>query len=1007
MLSESQLEETVVPARTSDPTAPKVSRFPLWLRRAIPLVGGFAALALALWGESIVESGNTTPSSLVLYLLAIALFAASALPMPQTAVDLPGEETATDLPQPEGRLRVWAIMVGGAAIAIVLCVLALFTLQKDLKSVTGTLLWLASMAALLATGIALRGLQGWPARWAAGIWPSSARGRWLVVAAIVVILVLAAAGRLLWLDQVPFGVNADEGDRAALSIQIVHGDTNPSIFDVGWYYIAMMYFWLLAQFMHIVGIGFAQVRAFSGLFGILSVGVVTWLGIRNFGLRVGLLAGALLSVLAVSLQFGRFTSESGPTATLWALSIAFFLEAARRGRSWAWIAAGITGGYALYFYPTGKLWVVVATGFCVYLLVRGPSGRRLSTLRGASLAALGAIIVMAPYVLNAYAVLGHPEILYLRAQETSIFNPEQRTHLYYYNPQQTPEQFLALQATHSMGIFNQFGDAGGTWPTDKPIFWGLLAVLTLIGIGWVSLRWRDPRFVMLALWFWTGFIGVFVTVDTPGVQRMATAVPVLALFPALVLDNLARRVEMLFKEGRVLSAEKAQWLTRRAGWVATAAIAVVIGFLMVDQWQFYFGQYAHVDKWMWPTAEGKAVAGQGTDTLVTTVGRESHMVNSGWIRLLAPETPRAGIPSPGSDLPLNIPADKNLAFMLFNDQLQYLPYLRDLYPVGATRVYTHPTEGKMFTMYRVAQQDWAALQGAMAHPPSGPPQQVQALGEAPPGWTTYPSPMRWTAGLFVPQYWNYSVRIGPGPAQLSIDGTLVLSAPDAGSVVSTTVSLARGDHDVEYDGTLAAPGQPAQLEWASVPAPDDNTPAPALDWQPVAASDLMSTQSAPVGLLGTATIEGRPSQQWIDRTLATCCVSGQIRADGHVYTATWTGTLTAPSTGVYSMTLFTVGKADLKLDGNTVILVDSTGETYSGGSVSLQQGPHSVELDYKVTEGQGGVEWSWTPPGGEKSLVPPSVLLPPKGAGVGPPVPFDQLGRQENQPVDSPLSIVK
>ena len=75
----------------------------------------------------------------------------------------------------------------------------------------------------------------------------------------------------------------------------------------------------------------------------------------------------------------------------------------------------------------------------------------------------------------------------------------------------------------SVGVFNQFHDDGGFWPTDRPIMSGLLAVLTLLGLGWVCPRWRDPRYVLLAIWFWVGFSGVIVTVETPNVQRMATA----------------------------------------------------------------------------------------------------------------------------------------------------------------------------------------------------------------------------------------------------------------------------------------------------------------------------------------------------------------------------------------------------------------------------------------------------------------------------------------------------
>jgi len=47
-------------------------------RDLLSLAGGVGALLLAAAGEALVESHNTTSFSLLLYLLAIALFAASA-----------------------------------------------------------------------------------------------------------------------------------------------------------------------------------------------------------------------------------------------------------------------------------------------------------------------------------------------------------------------------------------------------------------------------------------------------------------------------------------------------------------------------------------------------------------------------------------------------------------------------------------------------------------------------------------------------------------------------------------------------------------------------------------------------------------------------------------------------------------------------------------------------------------------------------------------------------------
>jgi hypothetical protein len=1009
MLTPSNTARPTLLEPTAELDVPRATVVDVWPpRRAVPLVGGVVALALAAWGETLAEAHDTTPLSLVLYLIAILLFTASAWALPARRQDVAVPALTVSAPS---RWRAVIIMSVGTALAIGLNIWALLILREDLKSLWGTVLWLASLFVLLASGWLVRQEQGWAPRWGAGTGPQTARGRWLLAATALALFALAVAARLIALDQVPFGVNGDEGDRGALAIQILHGDNTASIFDMGWYWIPTIYFWLLAQVMKVLGVGYVQARVLSAVAGIFTAGAITWLAARHFGLRTGLLTGAIAATLAVLLQFSRFASEASITATLWTIAGGLLLEAARCGKWWAWTGAGLAGGFALYFYPTGKLWVVVAAGFCIYLFLHGLGGRRLAVLGGTALTALAVVMAVSPYLLNTLFVLKHPEVIYLRAQETSIFTGDNATRLYYYQPSWSIWQLLVAQVVHGVGILNQWGDAGGTWPTQRPILWGALAVLAILGLGWSCLRWRDPRFVLLAIWFWVGISGTITTIDTPGLQRMTTAVPLLALFPALVLDSLARRVEVLIGESadrvrRMASVVPAtSWfLLRNAGQLILAIVALTFTW---DQGHFYFVDYAKMDRWMYPTAEGRAVASQGTDTLVTTLGWQQHMVNAGWVRLLAPDTPRAGIPAPGSDLPLALPADKNLAFILFNEQAAYLPYLKELYPVGSTQVYTHPTEGKMFTMYRVEQQDRAVLQGAMAHPPGGTPQRVHMLGEPPPGWSTYPSSMRWTAGLRVSEYWNYSIRIGPGPAQLTVDGTTVLTAPVAGSTVSTTLSLARGDHYVEYDGTLQAQRQAAALEWASLPEPVENGLTPALDWRPVAESSLMSTQGAPVGLFGIATLEGRPSQQWIDRTIATCCLSTQLRADGHPYTATWTGILNAPSTGVYSMTLFTVGVTDLKLDGETVIHVDDPSETHTGGTVTLNQGRHTVELIYRVAEGPGGLEWAWTPPDGATSIVAPSVLSPRPGSGVGPPVPLDLLGRQEFQPVDSPLAIVK
>ena len=88
----------------------------------------------------------------------------------------------------------------------------------------------------------------------------------------------------------------------------------------------------------------------------------------------------------------------------------------------------MAGGLSLYFYPSGRLWAVLAALWCAYLFVHGLGGRRLSIVRGIVLAALAALlIVMGPYWSHVTTSPEAFQTFTLRAKETSIFtndNPD-------------------------------------------------------------------------------------------------------------------------------------------------------------------------------------------------------------------------------------------------------------------------------------------------------------------------------------------------------------------------------------------------------------------------------------------------------------------------------------------------------------------------------------------------------------------------------------------------------
>src|SRR5436190_6048380 len=301
----------------------------------------------------------------------------------------------------------------------------------------------------------------------------------------------------------------------------------------------------------------------------------------------------------------------------------------------------------------------------------------------------------------------------------------------------------------------------------------------------------------------------------------------------------------------------------------------------------------------------------------------------------------------------------------------------------------------------------------MAEPPRGQPVRVSTLGEPPPGWTTYPSPMRWHAILHVPQNWNYHFRIGPGPARLSIDGTEILTLSEGDSAKETVASLARGGHFIEYNGTLSGDDQPATFLWAQEPVqvPDQSTPA--LGWRRPRTEELNSNATGPRGLYGIVNIndaqQPKPEHHRIDGTLATCCTADQVGFNypyGGVYNATWTGALDAPTTGTYSMGIFSQGIVELGIDDKQVIYQGDPADQTTTGTVDLTAGPHAVRVEYHVENSPGALEWTWTPPGGVNSIVPPEVLSPPPGAGVSAPESQSVLHNREFYVVEEPLKTV-
>ncbi len=955
--------------------------------RAQPGRAGLLALATAALAETLLRTGRSVVAAALLYGAAVLLLAATsarfvlAPARPARALDA---------------RMLWAVVGVGAAVSLVLGGLTLSTLHDDLRNPAGFWLWLASLAALVVTGAGAWAFETPSARWRGGL-PATRAGRAWLWLAVLLIVAAAVAARVLWLDRIPFGINPDEGDRTATAMQIVRGTTDRTLFETGWYRIHMMYFYLLAAALDWLGIGYVQARLFTAFWGVLAALGVTLLGIRHFSWRAGLFAGATMALMGLALQFGRETGEATPTMALWVVSMGLLLEGARTGRLLPWIGAGLAGGWSLYFYPTGRMWALLALLIGLYLLVRWSVERPrdiVRLLRGLALAALASAVVAAPFFAQ---YLRHPHEFALRFQETTVLLPENAMRLAYYDPSWSTPRLLFEQLARVLGVFGRVHDGSGFWPMFQPVLGPVLALLFFLGLGLAMLRWRDPRSVTLALWFWVGIAGMVVTLETPNVLRMATAVPVVGLSVGLALDELIRRA------AAVDAGERARARARAA---ATGAAALLLAGALAAELRFYFVDYARMNLWEGWNQEGRALTLLPEETLAVSLGPSFHMINSGWVRLLAPEATRGGVRSPGSDLPLPEEGARGLAFYLYPDQAEYRPWLAALYPDAVPVDYRLPGERHYFDLLHIPAGTLAATRGALLES-GGTQARVERLGAPAANPPAAPAPARWSALLRVPQQWNYSLHVGPGPARLFVDGHLLLDLPAGTAARSTAVNLARGDHALVLEGTTAG----VDLLWARMAPgaePLHTRPGPADLRLPPLPQTGDAGRRAGVGLSARVEIDGLPPQIRQDNTLATCCLGAQLNTQNKPVRIEWQATLHLPEQAAYTFRLTSPAAATLRIDGNALLTLSESAGGMAEGTALLAAGPHAFALTLASPDGANGtLELAWSRPGVPESIVPETCFTPAPEQLLQAPLPDDLLLVPGAYPVDFVLDVVE
>jgi hypothetical protein len=865
-------------------------------------------------------------------------------------------KSAWVLPRPRVAWRSDVVLAAGVLLSLAITAMNALKLLDRIADPAGPPLWLLAMGVLFVTALVAS-----PPRISISrrdVTP------WLV---LLVLLIVGAAVRLPDLATIPLGMNPDEGDRAVVALDVLDGRAPASWFDSGWFFINMIYFRTLAAGLSLFGQDIGGGRMVSALVGIAFLGGLAWLACRNFGWRIGLVTVALATASGLTLQHSRFISEAAPTALLWMLSVAGFLEGARTRRPWGFAVAGLTGGLGLYFYPSARLWAVgaVATVVVIWLF----SQRRLELLRGIFVAVAATFVAVMPFLVH---LKSNPIEITGRYVQTGVLDPRNQERLPYLSPPEPLPRLLALQFERTLGMFDRYPDGGGFLPTGRPIFTPGLAALVLLSIFFTLVpAWRDPRVAVLQIWLWVGLSGVLLTVESPDVLRAVGILPSLFVLLAVTLVELSDRF--------LDAANRLRPSGARAvfGWAVPAALAVLV--LVTDTVSYFDTFRVMPPGWGPATREGQAVATLGQTGPVYAIEMNEHMVSSGWVRMLAPSAQRGRVPNPGRELPILAPttpapvrpgvvpgSDQGLSFLLSGDpnQLTYLDLLYRLYPGGWL-----DDAGDQRRSYAVSPQALAESRGVRVRSARGLSAPVESFGVVP-QTAERPDTFTWSAGVLLARSGEYQFLLGGPPgAQLRVDGVPVQSR----------IGAARGMHFVE----VTAPGEVSLALIGPDGTPRELGPA-----------ETFRAMDAPWGLLARigrplASALQPPADAYLDATVAMAFFDPELGAVNDPNTVTWSGTLEAPTSGAYRMAFAAEDPMQLMLDGQRVdvmtVAPDRWGGVGVGSVVQVQAGAHAVQVTLQVTHGGRELaRWNWVPPrpdgtqqsGSEWAVVPPMVLRP-------------------------------
>ena len=566
---------------------------------------------------------------------------------------------------PSGMPRWWRVPWRQVIAALLVAVAiggALLLQWRDSGYALQVALWLMGMGALVF-----------------GCWPRGYRWRrlgarlWANRGEIALLSAVTLAGLLLRaydLEHIPGGFHGDEGEWSDYALRILEGRIVPP-FSIGWDQHPTLFSYLQAGSMALFGRDVGGVRMLSAFTGALMLPVVYLLVRRMLGRWAAWVATLLLAVSHWHIHFSRLAMNDIQVSLFAALTLLFLHRGIRSGRALDYCLSGLALGVAFNFGNKAVFIPPIVLLLLVYMVVtqRGYLRRQYRNL---IVFVAASIVGFAPLGMF-YVQRDWRTLLFSRTQNRSVWRNWDRTFAAY-GVDSKPEVLLH-QAEKTLLVFNYYADNAFYSFTREPILDPLTSSLYVLGLAYCLLRWRQPRYALLAFWYLVPVLGNILSIDPPQVHRMVTLVPAPFIMAAVTVDRL--HVEVT----RRLPMQPLRWLRVALGALLVLFLAAVC-YLNVDA---YFVRYATRWPWRNVTDVARFIRGVGNDRQVYLVS--DLPFGHGTIRFIAHGVRGLEARNIAELMPSQMDLSRDAVFVITPSHYYLLQTIQEIYPAGRLSEY--------------------------------------------------------------------------------------------------------------------------------------------------------------------------------------------------------------------------------------------------------------------------------------------------------------------------------